>query len=132
MTPSPAWSAWVSPTPETHREPDARVIHAVKADCTLGEISAALEGVFGTYREPVPCSRRPLNRALRRNQYRRPRRTQVAGQRVAPGSRRRPRVALPQEDGEVDGVGGGDEIGVDGLDGDGADEAIARACRSGG
>jgi methylmalonyl-CoA mutase N-terminal domain/subunit len=28
-------------------------IDAVKADCTLGEISAALEGVFGTYREPA-------------------------------------------------------------------------------
>ena len=28
-------------------------IDAVKADCTLGEISAALETVFGTYREPA-------------------------------------------------------------------------------
>ena len=28
-------------------------IDAVKADCTLGEISAALEAVFGTYREPA-------------------------------------------------------------------------------
>jgi methylmalonyl-CoA mutase, N-terminal domain len=28
-------------------------IDAVKADCTLGEISAALEGVVGTYREPA-------------------------------------------------------------------------------
>jgi methylmalonyl-CoA mutase N-terminal domain/subunit len=29
------------------------LIEAVKADCTLGEITAALEGVFGTYREPA-------------------------------------------------------------------------------
>ena len=28
-------------------------IDAVKADCTLGEISAALETVFGSYREPA-------------------------------------------------------------------------------
>ena len=28
-------------------------IDAVKADCTLGEITAALEGVFGGYREPA-------------------------------------------------------------------------------
>jgi methylmalonyl-CoA mutase N-terminal domain/subunit len=28
-------------------------IDAVKADCTLGEISGALEGVFGSYREPA-------------------------------------------------------------------------------
>ena len=29
------------------------LIDAVKADCTLGEITAALEGVFGSYREPA-------------------------------------------------------------------------------
>jgi methylmalonyl-CoA mutase N-terminal domain/subunit len=29
------------------------LIDAVKADCTLGEITAALEGVFGGYREPA-------------------------------------------------------------------------------
>ena len=29
------------------------LIDAVKADCTLGEITATLEGVFGGYREPA-------------------------------------------------------------------------------